>query len=194
MPVQLVRSPEEALLDPALRRGRLRGRGRRSRRRADPGRRPHVRASACPSSPGRAIAAPGEHTAAVRAEADAAPRADACMSTRGRNASTGRRSRRRSRGSSCSTSGWRSPARSARSCSSDLGADVIKVNNALFDSFWMRNHIAFCCNRGKRSITIDLKQTRGHGRPARARADGRRRAAQHALRRRRTARRRLRVA
>jgi len=44
---------------------------------------------------------------------------------------------------------------------SDLGADVIKVNNRVFDEFWMRNHIAMCCNRGKRSITIDLKQAEG---------------------------------
>lgn len=43
----------------------------------------------------------------------------------------------------------------------DLGADVIKVNNALFDKYWMRNHIAFCCNRSKRSITIDLKRPDG---------------------------------
>jgi crotonobetainyl-CoA:carnitine CoA-transferase CaiB-like acyl-CoA transferase len=44
---------------------------------------------------------------------------------------------------------------------SDLGATVIKVNNAAFDRFWMVNHIAMCCNRGKRSITIDLKQPEG---------------------------------
>jgi crotonobetainyl-CoA:carnitine CoA-transferase CaiB-like acyl-CoA transferase len=43
----------------------------------------------------------------------------------------------------------------------DLGADVIKVNNALFDKYWMRNHIAFACNRSKRSITIDLKTPEG---------------------------------
>jgi crotonobetainyl-CoA:carnitine CoA-transferase CaiB-like acyl-CoA transferase len=44
---------------------------------------------------------------------------------------------------------------------SDLGADVIKVNNSLFDGYWMQTHIAMACNRGKRSITIDLKQTEG---------------------------------
>jgi crotonobetainyl-CoA:carnitine CoA-transferase CaiB-like acyl-CoA transferase len=43
----------------------------------------------------------------------------------------------------------------------DLGADVIKVNNAVFDKYWMRNHIAFACNRSKRSITIDLKTPDG---------------------------------
>lgn len=43
---------------------------------------------------------------------------------------------------------------------SDLGADVIKVNNQI-DRWWMANHIAMCCNRGKRSITIDLKNPAG---------------------------------
>jgi crotonobetainyl-CoA:carnitine CoA-transferase CaiB-like acyl-CoA transferase len=43
----------------------------------------------------------------------------------------------------------------------DLGARVIKVNNALFDAFWMQTSIAMCCNRGKQSITIDLKHPDG---------------------------------
>lgn len=43
----------------------------------------------------------------------------------------------------------------------DLGAEVIKVNNAVFDSFWMKNHIAMCCNRGKQSITLNLKEPEG---------------------------------
>jgi len=40
---------------------------------------------------------------------------------------------------------------------SDLGADVIKVN-ALHDWYWHSNQIAMSCNRGKRSIAVDLKQ------------------------------------
>ena len=39
---------------------------------------------------------------------------------------------------------------------SDLGADVIKVN-ALHDWYWHSNQIAMCCNRGKRSIAINMK-------------------------------------
>ncbi len=39
---------------------------------------------------------------------------------------------------------------------SDLGADVIKVS-ALHDWYWHSNQIAMICNRGKRSIAIDLK-------------------------------------
>ncbi|MDQ1430133.1 MAG: hypothetical protein QOF40_735 [Actinomycetota bacterium] len=38
----------------------------------------------------------------------------------------------------------------------DLGADVIKVN-PLHDGYWMSTHIAMCCNRGKRSIAMNLK-------------------------------------
>ncbi len=43
---------------------------------------------------------------------------------------------------------------------SDLGADVIKINT-LWDGFWHANHIAFACNRGKRSLSVDLKQPQG---------------------------------
>jgi crotonobetainyl-CoA:carnitine CoA-transferase CaiB-like acyl-CoA transferase len=42
----------------------------------------------------------------------------------------------------------------------DLGADVIKVN-AFRDPFWHQNHIAYGANRGKRSIGIDLKTPEG---------------------------------
>ncbi len=42
----------------------------------------------------------------------------------------------------------------------DLGADVVKVN-ALHDEWWHANHIAYSCNRGKRSIAVDLKNPRG---------------------------------
>jgi crotonobetainyl-CoA:carnitine CoA-transferase CaiB-like acyl-CoA transferase len=38
----------------------------------------------------------------------------------------------------------------------DLGADVIKINT-LWDSYWHRTHIAYCANRGKRSIALMLK-------------------------------------
>ncbi|KAA9156341.1 CoA transferase [Amycolatopsis acidicola] len=42
----------------------------------------------------------------------------------------------------------------------DLGADVIKVN-ALHDDFWMRTQYSHMSNRGKRSLAIDLKDPRG---------------------------------
>jgi crotonobetainyl-CoA:carnitine CoA-transferase CaiB-like acyl-CoA transferase len=43
---------------------------------------------------------------------------------------------------------------------SDLGANVIKIN-ATRDPFWHATHIAYACNRGKRSICIDLKKPAG---------------------------------
>jgi len=41
----------------------------------------------------------------------------------------------------------------------DMGADVIKIN-ALYDTYWHSNHIAYCANRGKRSIALNLKDAR----------------------------------
>src|SRR5204862_5780762 len=42
----------------------------------------------------------------------------------------------------------------------ELGAEVIKVN-PLHDFYWMSTHIAMCCNRGKRSIAMNLKDPDG---------------------------------
>lgn len=42
---------------------------------------------------------------------------------------------------------------------SDMGATVIKING-LFDMFWHRVHIAYMANRGKKSITLNLKDPR----------------------------------
>jgi len=42
----------------------------------------------------------------------------------------------------------------------DLGADVIKVH-ALHDTFWAGTHMGLGTNRGKRSISLDLKDPRG---------------------------------
>jgi crotonobetainyl-CoA:carnitine CoA-transferase CaiB-like acyl-CoA transferase len=42
----------------------------------------------------------------------------------------------------------------------DLGADVIKVH-ALHDTFWTGTHMGLGTNRGKRSISVNLKDTRG---------------------------------
>ncbi len=42
----------------------------------------------------------------------------------------------------------------------DLGADVIKVN-AFHDFYFQKNHISMACNRGKRSLCVDLKTDEG---------------------------------
>jgi crotonobetainyl-CoA:carnitine CoA-transferase CaiB-like acyl-CoA transferase len=44
----------------------------------------------------------------------------------------------------------------------DLGANVIKIN-AFRDPWWHAMHIAYSCNRNKRSIGIDLKTPEGQG-------------------------------
>jgi crotonobetainyl-CoA:carnitine CoA-transferase CaiB-like acyl-CoA transferase len=41
----------------------------------------------------------------------------------------------------------------------DLGAEVIKIN-AIYDTYWHRTHIAYMANRGKRSIALNLKDSR----------------------------------
>jgi crotonobetainyl-CoA:carnitine CoA-transferase CaiB-like acyl-CoA transferase len=42
---------------------------------------------------------------------------------------------------------------------SDLGADVIKIN-ALYDTYWHSNHIAYTANHGKRSFAVNMKDPR----------------------------------
>jgi crotonobetainyl-CoA:carnitine CoA-transferase CaiB-like acyl-CoA transferase len=43
---------------------------------------------------------------------------------------------------------------------SDLGATVIKVNT-LWDGFWHSTHVSFAANRGKQSLSVNLKDPRG---------------------------------
>jgi crotonobetainyl-CoA:carnitine CoA-transferase CaiB-like acyl-CoA transferase len=42
---------------------------------------------------------------------------------------------------------------------SDLGATVIKING-LYDLFWHRVNVAYMCNRGKKSVALNLKDPR----------------------------------
>jgi crotonobetainyl-CoA:carnitine CoA-transferase CaiB-like acyl-CoA transferase len=150
VPLQPLRSPEEALHDPAFvedgcvievddpELGAVRQVGR------------VYELHHCPTTPPAAPPSVGAHTDAVRAEADAlaasapAPRTD--------------------------TRAPASPLAGVRVVDlglavagpwgtmmlADLGADVIKVN-PLHDFYWMSTHIAMACNRGKRSIAMNLK-------------------------------------
>jgi crotonobetainyl-CoA:carnitine CoA-transferase CaiB-like acyl-CoA transferase len=152
VPVQPVRAPEEALLDQLL---------------VDDGCVTEVvdpdlgpvrqvgqvyRLGACPNQIGGPPAKVGEHTAEVLAEAD------------------GRRESR-SPGSEQTLKapldgivvldlGLAVAGPFGTQLLADLGATVIKVS-ALHDDFWMSNHIAMCCNRGKRSVAINLKDPDG---------------------------------
>jgi len=156
VPVQRVRSPEEALLDPLFLEdgcvaevddpevGRIRMVGRT------------YDLAACPMPPLRPSALAGTHTDEVRAEADRRAAQPAKVA-----GPEQRRLRAPLEGVVVLDLGLAVAGPWGTQLLSDLGADVIKVNNAVFDRFWMRNHIAMACNRGKRSITIDLKQPEG---------------------------------
>jgi crotonobetainyl-CoA:carnitine CoA-transferase CaiB-like acyl-CoA transferase len=112
--------------------------------------------SACPAPPVRGAARPGQHTSEVLAEAADAESVPLPVAGPAKRALASPLE-----GVTVLDLGLAVAGPFGTQLLADLGADVIKVNNALFDSFWMKNHIAMCCNRGKRSITIDLKTTEG---------------------------------
>lgn len=149
VPVQPVRSPEAALHDPAFLAdgcvvevddpevGRIRQVGS------------VYRLAACPTSPPGPAPSAGQHTADVRAEAllpapeiteppdDPAPAGPLA-------------------GIRVLDLGLAVAGPFGTQLLSDLGADVIKVNTQ-HDGYWFASHIAMLCNRGKRSIALNLK-------------------------------------
>jgi crotonobetainyl-CoA:carnitine CoA-transferase CaiB-like acyl-CoA transferase len=152
--VQPVRSPEEALTDPMLiadgcvtvvedpELGPIHQVG------------VTCRLDATPATVRAAAPRAGEHTDAVRAEARAgaapatqAPRANATL-------------RGPLDGVNVLDLGLAVAGPFGAQVLADLGADVVKVN-ALYDGYWHANHIAFSCNRGKRSVAVNLKDPRG---------------------------------
>jgi crotonobetainyl-CoA:carnitine CoA-transferase CaiB-like acyl-CoA transferase len=154
VPVQTVRSPEEALLDPLLvadgcvvevddpEVGPIRQVGRV----VELARHPQPTPAPAPR--------PGEHTEEVRAEADAqlagVPVPDA-------DGSSGRDLPAPLAGVTVLDLGLAVAGPFGTQVLAELGARVIKVNT-LRDKFWFSNHIAMCCNRGKESIALDLKE------------------------------------
>lgn len=162
--IQKIRSPEEALADPLLvaddvvkelddpELGRIRGAGILYKLERSPGR---VRGPA----PRK-----GEHTAAVRAEAEAvkraqgaariAPAAQSAAAARGAGKPL---SKGPLDGITVLDFGLAVAGPYAGQILSDLGARVIKVN-ALHDWYWHSSQIAMACNRGKQSIAVDLKK------------------------------------
>ena len=96
---------------------------------------------------------------------------------------TGKRSR--STACACSTTASTWPRRSRRCCSSDLGADVVKVEPPRGDE-WRRydpfeegeSRYFYALNRGKRSVALDLKTAGGARAQPRADRIGRRARAQ----------------
>ncbi len=150
VPVQRVRSPEEALLDPLLLEDgsvvevdgiRMVGRTYQFEK--------------TPAPPIRGVAQPGQHTADVKADAAFVATAESA------EADDGRRIASPLEGVVVLDLGLAVAGPFGTQLLADLGATVIKINNAVFDSFWMQTSIAMCCNRGKQSITIDLKNPEG---------------------------------
>jgi crotonobetainyl-CoA:carnitine CoA-transferase CaiB-like acyl-CoA transferase len=150
IPLQPLRSPEEALHDPAFladgcvievddpELGPLRQVGR------------VYELASCPTSPPAPPVSPGADTDAVRAEAEAVVGAPPIARSDAR-APAAPLSGIRVIDLGLAVAGpW------GTMMLADLGADVVKVN-ALHDGYWMSSHIAMCCNRGKRSIAMNLK-------------------------------------
>ncbi len=150
IPLQPLRSPEEALHDPAFladgcvievddpELGPLRQVGR------------VYELAACPTSPPAPAVRPGADTVTVRAEASDAVTAPP-VARSDRPSPTSPLAGIRVIDLGLAVAGpW------GTMMLADLGAEVIKVN-ALHDGYWMSSHIAMCCNRGKRSIAMNLK-------------------------------------
>jgi crotonobetainyl-CoA:carnitine CoA-transferase CaiB-like acyl-CoA transferase len=153
VPLQTVRTPEEALGDEALiaedavvdvphpDHGSLRQAGILYGLSRTPGR---IRGP---------VPRVGEHTEEIRAEAERAAAAPATLDTL---------STRRAplEGITVLDIGFAVAGPFGTQVLADLGANVIKVN-AWRDPWWHANHIAYGANRGKRSIGIDLKSPDG---------------------------------
>jgi len=154
VPVQTVRSPEEALLDPLLvadgcvvevddpEVGPIRQVGR------------VVELSRHPRQTPAPAAAPSAHTAEVRAEADQLLAESSARSVN--NHLVGRSLSAPLAGVTVLDLGLAVAGPFGTQVLAQLGARVIKVNT-LTDKFWFSNHIAMCCNRDKDSIALNLK-------------------------------------
>ena len=106
--------------------------------------------------PGAAPVKPGANTAEVKAEA-AKLIAEAKAATAAAN--SGKKLKAPLEGITVLDLGLAIAGPFGTQLLSDLGATVIKVNG-LFDLFWHRVHIAYMANRGKKSITLNLKDPR----------------------------------
>jgi crotonobetainyl-CoA:carnitine CoA-transferase CaiB-like acyl-CoA transferase len=150
VPVQRVRSPEEALRDVAFERDgsvvevdgmRMVGHAYGFEK--------------VPSPPIRGTARPGEHTAEVKVEAARARTAPRVV------AGTGRPISSPLDGIVVLDLGLAVAGPFGTQLLADLGATVIAVNSPVFDSFFLQTCFGMSCNRGKQSIAVDLKHPDG---------------------------------
>jgi crotonobetainyl-CoA:carnitine CoA-transferase CaiB-like acyl-CoA transferase len=149
VPVQRVRSPEEALRDPEFERDgsvvevdgmRMVGHAYGFEKVAAP--------------PIRHAARRGEHTATVRAEAARGAAPEVVDGTHRPISSP-------LEGVAVLDLGLAVAGPFGTQLLSDLGATVIAVNSALFDGYFLQTCFGMSCNRGKQSIAIDLKHPDG---------------------------------
>ena len=157
VPVQKVRSPEEALLDEDLVRdgcvtetlhpvhGPVRSVGQ------------VYRLHSCPSELGVAAPVRGEHTDEVREQARAAA---VTRAARPLAAPSAGGLRHPLEGILVVDMGLAVAGPWGGSMLASLGADVVKVN-APADAFWMSTQMGMMSNRGKRSLSVDLKTPEG---------------------------------
>ena len=110
--------------------------------------------SATPGRINSKLAKVGEHTEAVKAEA-----AQILAEAKAATAATGKSLKSPLAGIVVLDMGLAIAGPFGTQLLSDLGATVIKING-LFDLFWHRVHIAYMANRGKKSITLNLKDPR----------------------------------
>jgi crotonobetainyl-CoA:carnitine CoA-transferase CaiB-like acyl-CoA transferase len=150
VPVQRVRSPEDALRDPEFERDGsvVEVDGRRMVGHA-------YGFEKVASPPIRGAARPGEHTAEVRAEAARARSVTSVV------AGTGRSIGSPLEGVVVLDLGLAVAGPFGTQLLADLGATVIAVNDARFDGFFLQTCFGMSCNRGKQSIAIDLKHPEG---------------------------------
>jgi crotonobetainyl-CoA:carnitine CoA-transferase CaiB-like acyl-CoA transferase len=160
VPLQTVRTPEEALQDPVLIRegtvaevddpelGRLRQAGSLYNMEKTPGR----------IQGGAPVA--GQHTAAVIAAADAMAARGPIAKSSATSSNPALRRHAPLDGVTVLDLGTAVAGPYGTQVLADLGANVIKVNSRR-DPYWFATHIAYGCNRGKRSIAIDLKNPKG---------------------------------
>lgn len=153
MTMQDVRSPEEALADPLFLKdgcvmetkdaelGTIRTVGQT------------YKMSANPCKPQTWTAKIGQHTAEVKAEAAKAKSLPAPQ------AKAGKKMKAPLEDITVLDLGLAIAGPFGTQLLSDLGAKVIKING-LYDLFWHRVHIAYMANRGKQSITLNLKDPR----------------------------------
>ncbi len=154
VPLQPVRAPEEALDDPLLLADgcvvELPGPDGTMLRQVGQS----YSLSACPSPVARGLSSPGADTAAVRAAMRDPHGAQRVVPVGTRDIGSPLE------GIVVLDLGLAAAGPFGAQLLGELGASVIKVNQA-HDSYWLSNHIGMGCNRGKRSIALNLKSAAG---------------------------------